>query len=148
MESRKALWRVNRRRNKDIITNIINHSKAIKIVFRKTDVLTIDAISITGILILLTISGSSKQPVIAGLESILFPYVKTVVSFTIIPFSLSAISEISAALSSNNSEQNATPKGMKLMRSGFWLLVAIGIMVGLLQFADFFGASLNLTPLK
>ena len=117
----------------------------VHLTFRKSEVITINAIVMTGILILLTLNGgSSVQGVVGYLEKGLIPYIKTVVAFDLIPFAISSIVEINDGIK-NPQDGQATIRGLKWTRSGFWYLIAIAVMIGIIQLFEMLGWLSNMS---
>lgn len=85
----------------------------------------IDSIIITGILILLTISEPTMPP--ENLNLVFNLYTKIIILITLLPFSISAITEIKGAI--NDEENNASKKGLRFMRWGFTYLIFLVALI-------------------
>ena len=94
----------------------------------------IDAIVITGILILLTISPPETNQ--GFINFTLTAYVKITILITLLPFTISAIIEIRDSI--KNEETRATKKGLRFMQYGFAYLILLVALITIGQLYPIF----------
>ena len=122
-----------------IAEDIIETIMATFVAISRTDLLTIDATAITGILVLLTISLVSSPDLTGEIVGFLEFYSKTIILIAIIPFVISARIEIDNELKFSKGDDTASREGLKWMRRGFILIAPIIAAVFTIQFFISFG---------